>query len=273
MTCPRKAGLTRPARCSVPSICLRDRVCRSEVPGLCESAGRPHTQPVTDTQGPRRWIRPCLGRAPADQWLYLLSGTSVLCAVLCPQTAGGAFSRGRGAWLAAWAAVRVCAPARRALVSVDVQSGPLTARRCWAGPGLRPPCWEQSDCDPLSRGAPHRLGGAFLLEGLWPAHTSASRLCSDPGEVRGHGHCGLGSAPGRRGPVSGCAAHGSADMHVCPMHVSTQARPHVCTRACQAHPPRSAAGTSSPQSPIWRAGQFLMVHLLCFKFSLLGKNS
>lgn len=37
--------------------------------------------------------------------------------------------------------------------------------------------------------------------------------------------------------------------------------------------PSAATGRSSPKSPMWRGGQRLMVHLLCFKYSLFGKKT
>lgn len=62
--------------------------------------------------------------------------------------------------------------------------------------------------------------------------------------------------------------------HTCVPHARVHSHPPAHVHTClPGPPPLPAAGSSSPQSPIWRAGQFLMVHLLCFKFSLLGKNS
>lgn len=174
-----------------------------------------------------------LGRASAGETAGLLSGMSVACAGLGSQTARDTFSLG-----AQQGAGGVGSPPGSP-PGVRSRSGPRGFCPCavpsradvlWQDPGLRPLCWGQSACDPPSRRGP--VAWAQPQGGGWPA-------------------CGR-------------AAHGFADTHMCP-----HASPCVCTRACQAHPLLPAAGGSSSQSPVRRAGQFLMVRLLCFKISLL----
>lgn len=45
---------------------------------------------------------------------------------------------------------------------------------------------------------------------------------------------------------------------------------HMCLLG---RPPQPATSNSSLESPIWSIGQFLMVHLLCFKYLLFGKKA
>lgn len=167
VTCPRKAGPTWPARCWVPSTCLRDRVSRMEVPGLCESMGRPHTWRVSN-RGARRGGLGCAWEGLLQiRWLYLFSGTSVLCTVLRSQTAEARCPRG-----VAWGRPRQqpsgwAAPAGCSVLSVHVQTWACHGTGVlWQDSGLRPVCWEGSD--PRSMRAllaPQHLGGAFLLGG------------------------------------------------------------------------------------------------------------
>lgn len=74
-----------------------------------------------------------------------------------------------------------------------------------------------------------------------------------------HRCLGLGSRPAWQAQLQ--EGHGSSDM-LPTLPTCLQGR---------SLPPQPA--TAGPlQSPIWSVGQCLMVHLLCFKYSLFGKN-
>lgn len=156
-----------------------------------------------------------LGRASAGETAGLLSGMSVVCAGLGSQTARDTFSLGAqqgaggvGNPPGGPLSVHPRSVPRAFCPSADM--GPSRADVLCQDPGLRSLCWGQSTCDPLSRSGP--VAWAQPQGGGWPA-------CR-------------------------CAAHGFADMHMCP-----HTRPRVCARACQAHPcclPRAVPLQSPP---------------------------
>lgn len=149
--------------------------------------------------------------------------------------------------------------------SVEVPQGPLTHRcpvaSAVVGRGLRPLCWDKPGCDPGSLRAGHCCW-------CWPLGAPLPWCCLKVKmlESRVSARGTPGPRPGRRAACVQCYAH---YLQTLTCALTPPARAHACLPG---PPPLPAAGGSSPQSPDWRAGQFLMVHLLCFKFSLLGKK-
>lgn len=263
VTCPRKAGPTWPARCWVPSTCLRDRVSRMEVPGLREPMGRPHTRWVSNL-GTRRGG---LGRAWEGllqiRWLYLFSGTSVLCAVLRSDSRG-ALSPGCGVGPAASAALWMgCSCSVFSAFCPHADVGPSRHRCALAGLWPWPLCWEGSD--PRSRRAllaPQHLGGAFLPGGTLTSGQLAARVQSPerqglrPVSCGGRAGAGTPHGAGTRALRLGLCAREEGGW--CVGVLLTALQTHMCApRTCALTPACTRAHVPARPTPSAGCRQFL----------------